>query len=84
MNLLTSYTHTHTRLETTRNYSATAYLHNLQIITAPAKSFPACCVFTSHSQAMAFNSGDSSALRAQVVSSQPPIRKSLTAFVSCL
>jgi hypothetical protein len=35
----------------TNNYSATANLHNSQITTAPAKSFPACCVFTSRSLA---------------------------------
>jgi hypothetical protein len=61
--------------------------HNseLQVITAPPlisttyKSlqhplslFPACSVFISHSLATACNRGDSSAPRAQVLSSQPP------------
>jgi hypothetical protein len=35
-------------------------LNNLQITTAPAKSFPACYVFTSRSLGMASNNGDSS------------------------
>jgi hypothetical protein len=61
--------HVHTRLGTTSNYSATANLHNSQITTAPAKPFPACCVFTSSSLATASNSGDSSASRSQVLSS---------------
>jgi hypothetical protein len=51
----------------TSNYSATANLHNSQIITAPAKPFPACCAFTSHSLATASKSGNSSASRAQVL-----------------
>jgi hypothetical protein len=66
--------HLYTRLETTSNYSATASLHNSQITTAPAKRFPVCCVFTSRSMATACNSGDSSASRAQVFSSQPPVQ----------
>jgi hypothetical protein len=41
--------HLYTRLGTTSNYSATANLHNSQITSAPAKPFPACCVFTSRS-----------------------------------
>jgi hypothetical protein len=53
--------HFTTRLGTTSNYSATANLHTLQINTAPVKSFPACCAFTSRSLVMASNSGDSSA-----------------------
>jgi hypothetical protein len=44
--------------------------HNSQITTAPAKAFPACCVFTSRSLVTASNSGDSSASHAQVLSSQ--------------
>jgi hypothetical protein len=61
----------------------TAYTHNseLQAITAPplistalAKSFPACCVFTIRSLATATNSGDSSASRAQVLSSRTPVQ----------
>jgi hypothetical protein len=71
--------------------SLTTYTHGseLQAITAPPliltihKSpkhplslFPACCVFTSRSLATASNSGDSSAPRAQVLSSQPPLQNS--------
>jgi hypothetical protein len=66
--------HLYTRIGTTSNYSATANLQNSQITTAPAKPFPACCVFTSHSPAKASNSGDVSALHAQVLSSQTPVR----------
>jgi hypothetical protein len=36
----------YTPLGTTSNYSATFNLHTLQITTAPAKPFPACCVLT--------------------------------------
>jgi hypothetical protein len=50
-----------TRLETTSNYSAIAKVHTLQITTAHAKSFPACCVFTSRFLATASKRGDSSA-----------------------
>jgi hypothetical protein len=71
--------HLHTWLRTTSNCSATANLHNSQITTAPAKPFPACYVFTGHSLAMASNSGDSSASRAQVLSSQPSMQNCLTA-----
>jgi hypothetical protein len=48
-------------IHTTRkyNYSATANLHNSQMIRAHAKRFPACCVFTSRSLATASNSGHS-------------------------
>jgi hypothetical protein len=53
--------HLYTQLGTTGNYSATANLHNLQITTEPAKTFPACCVFTSRSLVTASNSRDSSA-----------------------
>jgi hypothetical protein len=45
--------HLYSRLGTTSNYSATDNLHNLQITTAPAKHFPAYCVFTSRSLATA-------------------------------
>jgi hypothetical protein len=53
--------HFTTRLVTTSNYSSSADLHTLQITIAYAKSFPACCVFTSRSLVTASNSGDSSA-----------------------
>jgi hypothetical protein len=76
----------------------TSYRHDseLQTITAPPlistiykspqhplRLFAACCVLTSHSLAKASNSGDSSASRAEVVSSQPPVKNS-TYFVPCL
>jgi hypothetical protein len=41
--------HLYTRLWTTSNYSPIAYLHTLQITTAPAKPFPTCCAFMSNS-----------------------------------
>jgi hypothetical protein len=70
---------------TTHKYSTTANLRNSQITTAPAKPFPACCAFTSHSQVIASYSGDSSASHAHVLSSQPPVQNSLTIdFVPCL
>jgi hypothetical protein len=47
-----------TRLGTILNYSATANLNTLQITTAPAKPFPACCALTSRSLATAHNCGD--------------------------
>jgi hypothetical protein len=61
---------------TTSNYSAIANLHPLEITTAPAKPFSACCVLTSRSLATACNSGDSSASRAQILVSQPPVQNS--------
>jgi hypothetical protein len=51
----------YTQLRTTSNYSAIANLNTLQITTAPDKSFPACCVFTSRYLVTASNSGDSPA-----------------------
>jgi hypothetical protein len=42
-----------TQLRTTSNYSTIANLHTLQITTAAAMPFPACCVLTSHSLATA-------------------------------
>jgi hypothetical protein len=76
--------HLYTRLGTTSNYSATSYLHNSQITTAPAKPFPACCVIISRSLATASNSGDSSASRAQVLSSQPPLQNWTNDWLSSL
>jgi hypothetical protein len=61
---------------TTRNYSDTADLHTLQFTTAPAKPFPACCVFNSNSLATASNSGDYSASRGQILLTQPPVQNS--------
>jgi hypothetical protein len=70
--------HLNTGLGNTSNYSATADLHNSQIITAPAKPLPACYIFTSRSMSTVSNSGDSSASRAQVLSSQRPVQNSLS------
>jgi hypothetical protein len=53
--------HLYTQLGTSSNYSAIANLYTLKITTAHAKSFPACCVFTSRSLVTVSNSGDSSA-----------------------
>jgi hypothetical protein len=53
--------HLYTQRRTTSNYSAIANLHTLQITTAHAKSFPASCVFSSHSLATSYNSESSSA-----------------------
>jgi hypothetical protein len=52
-----------TELGTKSNYSAIGDLQTLEITTAPAKLFPACCVLTSCSLATAYNSGDSLASR---------------------
>jgi hypothetical protein len=60
--------HSYTPLRTTSNYSAIANLQTLQIATAPAKHFQACCVFTNRSLSTASNSEDSSASLAQVPS----------------
>jgi hypothetical protein len=73
---IVEWVHLYTRLRTTSSYSAVADLHTLQITTAPAKPFPACCVFNSHSLATASNSGDPSASHAHVLSSQPPVQNS--------
>jgi hypothetical protein len=75
--------HLKTRLRNTNNYRATSNLHNSRITIALAKPFPACCVLISHSLATASNNGDSSALRAQFLSSQIPVQNS-TDFVFCL
>jgi hypothetical protein len=71
----------HTRLGTTSTYNAIADLHTLQITATPAKPFPDSCIFTSHSLATASINGDSSASRAEVPSSQPPLQNS-TEFIA--
>jgi hypothetical protein len=63
-----------TQLVSTSNYSAIDDLDNSQITAAPAKHFPACCVFISRFLATASKSGDSSASRTQVLLSQPPVQ----------
>jgi hypothetical protein len=77
--------HLYTQLGITINYRATADLHNLQITTAPAKPF-LVYVFTSRSLTTDSNSGDSSASRRQVLSSEPPLQNSLKSdnFIPCL
>jgi hypothetical protein len=71
----------------------TTYTHDTapQLISTIHKSpqhslshFPACCVFTSRSLATAANSGDPSASRAQVLSSQPPVHNWLSSYNSAL
>jgi hypothetical protein len=64
------------RLGSTGNYNAIPNFHTLQITAAPTKPFPACSVLTSRSLETASNSGDSSASRAQVLMSQPPVQNS--------
>jgi hypothetical protein len=68
--------HLYRQFRTTSIYSVIANVHNSQITTAPVKPFSACYVFTSHSLTAASNSGDASASRAQVLSSQPPVQNS--------
>jgi hypothetical protein len=63
-------------------YSATANLHDSEITTAPAKPFPACCIFTSCSLITASNSGVSSASRAHVLPSMTPVKNCLPAISS--
>jgi hypothetical protein len=65
MDLLNSHTH---------NSELQAITAPPLISTAPAKPFLACRVFTSRSLATASNSGDSSASRAEVLSSQTPVQ----------
>jgi hypothetical protein len=71
MDLLTTYTHDS---ELQAINSATANLYNSQITTVPAKPFQ--LVFTRRSPATASNSAVSSASRAKVLSSQPPVQNS--------
>jgi hypothetical protein len=71
-----------TPLITTSNYCATSNIHISQIIIAPAKHFPACCIFNSRSLATASNSGDSSASRAQVLPSPTLVQNSQPAIPS--
>jgi hypothetical protein len=68
--------HLCTSLATTINYSAIANLHN--------KSSLACRVSNIRSLATTSNSGDSSASRAQVLSSQPSVQNSLSAVNSAI
>jgi hypothetical protein len=79
MDLLTIYTH----------YSESKVITALSLISIlykllHAKYSPACSVFTSRSLATASNSGDSSAFRAQVLSSQLPVQNCLSTDSSLL
>jgi hypothetical protein len=58
-----------TPARTTSTYNAAADIH-----TANHRMLSLCCTFTSRSLAMASNSGDYSASRAQVLFLQPPMR----------
>jgi hypothetical protein len=71
MDLLTTYTH-HSELQVI----TFLLLNSLQITIAHAKLFPVFYVFNSSSLATASNNGDSSASRAQVISSQPSSQNS--------
>jgi hypothetical protein len=73
MDLLTTLTHD-SELQAVN--SATDNLHNSQITTAHAKDFPAYYIFN-RSLATDSNSGDCSASRTPVHSSQTPIQKSV-------
>jgi hypothetical protein len=53
--------HSYTRLLSISNYSAPANLHNSQITTVYAKSYPAFSFFTRRFLVTASNNGDSSA-----------------------
>jgi hypothetical protein len=74
--------HMYTPLETTSNYSATAYLHNSQITTGPAKLFVAYYIFTIRSLATASNSRDSSSSGAQIFPSPTLVQNFLPAISS--
>jgi hypothetical protein len=65
--------HLYIPLGTTSNYSAIANLHILQI-TASAKPFPTLLCLHQPFPGNGFNSGDSSASRAQAPSLQPPMQ----------
>jgi hypothetical protein len=58
------------------NYSAIANLHIYKSPQHLLSPFPACCIFISLSLATASNNGNSSASRAQVSSSDPPVQNS--------
>jgi hypothetical protein len=78
--------HLCTHFGTTSNYSAIANLHTSQITIAHAKSFPACCVFSSRSLVTASSSGVSSAFALTSLlngGSLPPVRNWL-GCCSCL
>jgi hypothetical protein len=73
MYLLTTYTR-HSELQVITALSLISTLYKSPQL--PLSLFPACSVFNSRSLATANNSGDSSASRAQVLLSQPPVQSS--------
>jgi hypothetical protein len=73
LDLLTTYTQ-HSELQILTELSFISTLH--KSLQHPLSLFPACCAFISRSLATDYNSGDSSASRAQVLSSQPPVQNS--------
>jgi hypothetical protein len=68
--------HLHIPLETTSNYSAIGNLHTYKSPQQPLRRFAACSFFISRSLVTALNKGDSSASRAQILSSQPHVQNS--------
>jgi hypothetical protein len=73
MDLLTAYTH-HTELHVITALPLISTLY--KSLQHPFSLFPACRASISHSLAKVSNSGDSSASRVQVLSSQPPMQNS--------
>jgi hypothetical protein len=73
MDLLTTYKH-QSELHVTTALSLISTLY--KSTQHPLSLFPSCCVFISRFLATTSNSGDSSASRAQVPSSQPPLQSS--------
>jgi hypothetical protein len=73
--LLTTYTH-HLELQVIKALSLICTLYESP--QHPLSLFAACRVFVSRSLTTASNSGDSSASRAQVLSSQPPVQTRLS------
>jgi hypothetical protein len=64
----------YTPLGTTSNYSTVPNLHPLQMTTAPAKPSSTRLYLHQPFPNNGFNSGDSSASRVHVISSQPPVQ----------
>jgi hypothetical protein len=81
MDLLTTYTH-HSELQAITALLLISTIHKLP--QHPLSLFPACYIFTSRSLATASNSGNSSALHAQVLLSQLSVQNSLSAVNSTI
>jgi hypothetical protein len=69
LDLFTPYSHNYKQLQ--------RHCYSSQITTAPAKPFPACCVFTSRYLVMASKQWRFFSFRTQVLSSQPLIQNCL-------